>query len=487
MTLTSKVRTCALPAASAAAACGRDAPAEAPVRAIVADLVAAWNAGDGQACARHLAPDASFTNVFGMATYGAPAFAKRHAEILATFYKATTKHHTIRRIRFVTADVAIDDIDNEVRGVKALPGRNRRPARRRPEDAAYGGFRAARGAGEACDVAAQRRGRASGIITRSWEGDAMFLNRTITIGLLLAASMSADVTLRYKTTFKLNPSLPAQMAEQAMKGMGDAIPLESVYQLKEGKGASSMGRFRAIVDFTTQRITIVDPGQKRMATTTSSELVDELSKSLANMPAAAREAMAAMKANADSKLTGRTTTVQGIETEEREVTMTVEGPPVPNMPPGPMFKLSIHFWTAKADEVLRVPALREFAGHNMWGYATMNPAGSFDKMLQQMPGMGEAFGKVMKDMQAAKAMLLRSEFQMWMPAIAAMMKQMPADQNPFGAGFDADAPFLEMSQDLTELSSAPVSASVFAVPEGYQEAPIGEMVRDMMPKTAGAK
>jgi uncharacterized protein (TIGR02246 family) len=103
-------------------ALAQDAAAEGQIRAIVADQVLAWNAGDGQAYARHLAPDASFTNLFGMVMYGAPAFAGRHAEILATFYKGTTKHHVIRRIRFVTPDVAIVDIDNQVRGVKAMPG-----------------------------------------------------------------------------------------------------------------------------------------------------------------------------------------------------------------------------------------------------------------------------------------------------------------------------------------------------------------------------
>ena len=91
---------------AAAVSLAQDTVAEASIRAIVADQAAAWNAGDGQAYARHLAPDASFTNIFGMIMYGAPAFAKRHAEILATFYKGTTKHHSVRRIRFVTPDVA---------------------------------------------------------------------------------------------------------------------------------------------------------------------------------------------------------------------------------------------------------------------------------------------------------------------------------------------------------------------------------------------
>jgi len=112
----------ALTTQPASTASGSDSAAEAAIRTIVADQVVAWNAGDAKQCASRLAPDASFTNLFGMVMYGAPAFEKRHAEILSTFYKGTTKRHTVRRIRFVAADVAIVDIDNEVHGVTWMPG-----------------------------------------------------------------------------------------------------------------------------------------------------------------------------------------------------------------------------------------------------------------------------------------------------------------------------------------------------------------------------
>ena len=102
-------------------ASAQDAAAEAAIRQVVAEQVAAWTAGDGAAYANRLGADASFTNLFGMVMYGKPAFEARHKEILAGFYKGTTKHHAIRKIRFVTPDVAIVDIDNEVRGVKAMP------------------------------------------------------------------------------------------------------------------------------------------------------------------------------------------------------------------------------------------------------------------------------------------------------------------------------------------------------------------------------
>jgi uncharacterized protein (TIGR02246 family) len=112
----------ALAASAAPTARTQSTDAEAIIRGIVADQATAWNRGNAEAIASRVAPDVSFTNLFGMVMYGKPAFVQRHTEILATFYKGTTKHHAIRRIRFVTPDVAIVDIDNEVRGVKALPG-----------------------------------------------------------------------------------------------------------------------------------------------------------------------------------------------------------------------------------------------------------------------------------------------------------------------------------------------------------------------------
>lgn len=54
--------------------------------------------------------------------YGWADFAKRYTATLSTFYKGTSKKHIIRRIRFVTPDVAIVDFDNEIQGVRPMPG-----------------------------------------------------------------------------------------------------------------------------------------------------------------------------------------------------------------------------------------------------------------------------------------------------------------------------------------------------------------------------
>src|SRR5690349_22667104 len=94
---------------------------EAEIRAMVAAQETAWNAGDGDAYSKDVSADVAFTNIFGMVMYGGADFTARQKQVLSTFFKGTTKRHAIRRIRFVTPDVALVDIDNEVSGVKSMP------------------------------------------------------------------------------------------------------------------------------------------------------------------------------------------------------------------------------------------------------------------------------------------------------------------------------------------------------------------------------
>jgi hypothetical protein len=299
-------------------------------------------------------------------------------------------------------------------------------------------------------------------------------------------ALQADVTLRYKTEVKLNPALPAAFAQQTTKGMAAAVPAETVLQLKDGKGYSSFGGYRSITDFQKQELTLIDAENRRFTTAPADRFLDEYAKTIAELPAEARAAIASMKVAAETRVTGRTASIQGIEAEEREVVLTIEGPALPNAPQGPMMRLVMQLWTARDSETLRVPAIRELKGYNLYAYATMNPAGSLEKILRQMPGMGEGLAKVREGIQAANAALLRSHTTMFMPGLAAMLKQMPPGQTPFGADFDADAPFLEINQELAELSTAAIPAAAFQLPEGYQEAPLSELVHGMMAKSKAA-
>ena len=94
---------------------------EAAVRAVVAEETAAWNVGDAKAYAAHFAEDGGFTNILGEVVFGKEAFEARHAAIFRTVFKGSRLQQTVRRLRFVAPDVAIVDVDTEVRGFAGLP------------------------------------------------------------------------------------------------------------------------------------------------------------------------------------------------------------------------------------------------------------------------------------------------------------------------------------------------------------------------------
>jgi hypothetical protein len=150
---------------------------------------------------------------------------------------------------------------------------------------------------------------------------------------LTLPALHADVTLRYKTEIKMNPTLPAQMTA-AMGGADAIIPQDRVLQLKAGRGFSTAPGYNSITDFTTQEITLLDATTSRYAKLKASQLAGVLTSAAPKMPAEALAAMASLKTDVSpAKVTGRTALIQGVETEEREIVISISGPAVPNMPP----------------------------------------------------------------------------------------------------------------------------------------------------------
>jgi len=301
------------------------------------------------------------------------------------------------------------------------------------------------------------------------------LRFALSLVLVVAAPLSADVTVRYKSDFKFNPSLPPALAEQAMK---NRPPTDSVIRVKGHKGLTEMLGLQNIVDTEKQTITVIDPAGKRYATVTVDDYAGAVAKSMPTLPPQAMQALSSMKAHSDLKATGRTETIRGIQAEEREVTITVDAPEGAPFT-GAMMKMAMQMWTAKPSEADRVPAVRELAALNLWNYGAMNPGAMMQKMFEQMPGMGDAFKSLIEGFSKNKTMLLRNHVNIYMPMLAAM------PNNPLGANFDANTPFAQMAQDVAELSTDAIPDSAFQVPADYNAAPIEDILKDMMSRMQG--
>jgi uncharacterized protein (TIGR02246 family) len=96
---------------------------ETAVRNIIQDEIAAWNAGDAAAFARHFAADGTFTNIRGQFFTGHQDFMERHDFIFKGIYRGTTMKQDVVSLKFVRPDVAVVETLTAVIGIqKPLPG-----------------------------------------------------------------------------------------------------------------------------------------------------------------------------------------------------------------------------------------------------------------------------------------------------------------------------------------------------------------------------
>jgi hypothetical protein len=183
-------------------------------------------------------------------------------------------------------------------------------------------------------------------------------------------------------------------------------------------------------------------------------------------------------------VTGRTETIHGIEGEERLIDMTLGGPALPNMPPGPMMHMVMHVWLAKASETARVAALGELAKWDFMSYGGMDPVSVLTKAFAQMPGMGDSVLPMMQEIRSSRRVVLRMQIEMYMPLLA-MVQQMAAGGSPTPAS-GPEKPSVSMTHEVSEISTDPVPASAFQVPEGYQAQPAVDLLNDMMKRQVAA-
>lgn len=303
----------------------------------------------------------------------------------------------------------------------------------------------------------------------------------LALAVLAAPALRADVTIRYQSEFK--PSAALQPLLGPFMKAAQAGSEQSV-RMKGSKAYTTAGNWIQIFDFVKEEVTLIDPAHKTFATLPVSQLANKMAGALPQ-PATAQtsdvqQALASIKSHVDSKATGKTAEIQGVQAEEREVTITLDLPmPASTNQTGPSVRLVMHIWTAKKEEALRVPAIRELTGYQAWQKYVMNPAGMLDKMFGKMPGMSNTMGPMFDELYKNPSVILRMHMEMYMPLLAALARQ-KAGQGQAAPAIDPDAPFMEMNQEVAELSSAPVDASLFEIPKDYAAVAADEMIREMV-------
>ena len=295
-------------------------------------------------------------------------------------------------------------------------------------------------------------------------------NKWIAVVVLLAPLLRGDATLRYHTDVKTAAGVPGLPAGG---GPDLAGVRDMVVRIKGNKAYSTQGNLTSIMDLTTQDMTLIDTVHKRFAKVSASQYAEQVKAAIPAMPTEARTALASMKTSVDTRSTGRTAPIQGIQSEEHEFVLTMDLPPGGPPQAGPLMKMLMQIWTAKREEAQRVPALQEFQNYTASATSTMNPMEMVKQVFSALPGLGDSFGSMIAEMSKSGSLSMRMHTEVSMPFLAAMAQQ----GVPLPPGFDPSAPVIQMNQELVELSTDPVDGALFEIPQDYQPAALEEILK----------
>ena len=296
------------------------------------------------------------------------------------------------------------------------------------------------------------------------------------------AGLRADVTAQYNSTIQMASFLPGM--DQALKDAQSAMPSSAVLRMKGTKLYSKYGRMESITDLAKQELTLYDVASKTYATAPYSQAMEKMTGVMPEIPGDAGKMLQSMKASFEAKKTGLTETILGIQGEETDGVLTVEGPAMPGMPPGPLMKMVVRIWVARPEESLRLPALRELTGYTQFSANLLNTGEMMKKMMGKIPGFGDGIDSMYQELQKSKSVTLRTRMEVQMPMMAQLAQQMAKAGQPLPAGFDPNAPFMQMNQELVELSDAPLDEAMFQVPDGFRQVTFEELVKAMIPQAA---
>jgi hypothetical protein len=307
--------------------------------------------------------------------------------------------------------------------------------------------------------------------------------RSAALVLLSAAASRADVIVHYQTTITTAAILPPEAQEQLKKSGGVSITM----LVKGSKGYTKAGDFVTVTDLTSQTTTLMNTAAKTFASLPLNQYdqMQAVSQLIPKPSAETQTTLANMETKVESRKTGRTEKIHGIVAEERQIVMSMNSKAATDQEKaGQLMRMVIELWSPAPSEGARVPALGEVERFSALSKTAMDPGAMIEQMLGPYSGVAKGYDTLAKELAQNGSLLLRMRTSIYVPALAETAtalaqsgKQVPA--------FDPSGPLSQITQEVTDLSTAPVSDSAFAVPQSYKQSTVAEILKSRFPQLAG--
>ena len=292
--------------------------------------------------------------------------------------------------------------------------------------------------------------------------------------LVLSTPLLADITVRYTWDYKLGFSLPPGAAGQIPNASLAALNRPSEVRIKGNKAYQSLGKYASITDLSTNEVTYLDPDGMRYGTAPGDRIAEIIARAMPQVGPQVQGLADMIKTDVQSRKTGRTETIQGIQAEEYEIVMNMSLN-MPNVPAGgPAMHMVIQMWRAAEGETTRNAALGELARYSKVTASAINPSDFVRKFSGPLQGFSESIGPLIAEMTKDNAVVVRTHLEATSPMLALLSPQ------SLPAGLDPNAPLVSANQDIAELSTNPVDESIFKIPAGYRKVDVEEILKDQI-------
>jgi hypothetical protein len=302
--------------------------------------------------------------------------------------------------------------------------------------------------------------------------------------LLLLPAIRADVTIHYETKIATSAILPPEATEQLKKAAGASMTLV----VKGNKGYTVMGNFASITDLGNQTSTYLNAGDKTFASVGLNEY-DQVQAAAQLMPKPSPE-LASMASNMDvkveSKKTGRTEKIHGILAQERQIVMTMSTKAATDQEKaGQLMRMVIEVWSADPGEVARVPALGEVERFSALSKTALNPAAIIQQVLGPFSGVANGYDTLAKELMEHGSLAMRMRTSIYVPALTQTATALAQSGRQVPQGFDPSGPTSQITQEIVDISTAPVADSTFDVPSSYKQSTVAEIMKARFPQLGG--
>jgi hypothetical protein len=311
------------------------------------------------------------------------------------------------------------------------------------------------------------------------------LSRTLPAAVLLLAVqlLRADFTMGYEVSVSVPAWVPAELAKQLKEGVKTRLPEFLTLQARGDKGFFGTSKFKVIVDYSKQEVTIIEPAARRFATVAMKDYPAAVRAAMPEIPTGVQQVLEPSRAKFAINKTGRRDNILGLPAEEYEAVFSIDPPPaLASKYHDAIAKTVLRLWITSPEDLTRI-GVSYYMDRLQWLTTNMNLVVLTQLGLGGLPGGGREFTAAIDQLTRENALVVQAELDLYAPTIG-MVEQEMARKETSASPPLSNLIIAEIVAELGGLSFDPIEDADLSVPVGFVKVtPLEILSKPVQPAT----